>query len=65
MKFGLRMPSLKKSLAARTSPKRALRSKLRAPKGLGVLTNPKKALQNRVYNRTTVDVRQIAKKHGK
>ena len=55
MKFGLRIPSLKKRIAARTSVKRMLRHNLglKAPRGWGWLTNPKRALYNRVYNRTT------------
>ncbi|MEW6206642.1 MAG: hypothetical protein AB1516_15115 [Pseudomonadota bacterium] len=55
MKFGIRKPSLKKRIAARTSVKRVLRHNLglKAPKGYGLLTTPKKAAYNRVYNRTT------------
>ena len=55
MKFGLRIPSLKKRTAARTSGKRMLRHNLglKAPRGWGWLTNPKRALYNRIYNRTT------------
>lgn len=55
MKFGLRIPSLKKRIAARTSAKRMLRHNLglKAPRGWGWLTNPKRALYNRIYNRTT------------
>lgn len=53
MKFGFRTPSLKKRISARTSVKRAIRSKVRVPKGYGILTNPKKAMYNKVYNRTT------------
>lgn len=55
MRFGLRRPSWKKSLAARTSVKRWLRHSagLKAPRGWGWLTDPKRALYNRVYNRTT------------
>ncbi len=58
MKFGLRKPSLKKSIAARTSFKRYMRHSLglKAPRGWGWLTNPKKAAYNRVYNRTTFSV---------
>jgi len=58
MKFGIRTPSLRKSIAARTSPKRAIKNALglRAPKGYGWFTNPKKAAYNRVYNRTTVSI---------
>lgn len=56
MKFGIRTPSLKKRIAARTSPARFVRHSLgfKAPKGWGWLTNPKKAAYNRVYNKTTV-----------
>ncbi len=56
MKFGIRTPSPRKSLAARTSVKRQVRSKLRAPRDYGWMTDPKKALYNRVYNRTTVSM---------
>lgn len=55
MKFGFRTPSLKKRIAARTSPARFVRHSLglKSPRGWGWLTNPKKAVYNRVYNRTT------------
>jgi hypothetical protein len=53
MKFGFRMPSLKKRIAARTSVKRMIRSKVRMPKGYGFISNPKKAIYNRIYNKTT------------
>jgi len=58
MKFGLRTPSLRKSIAARTSVKRFVRHNigLKAPKGYGWFTNPKKALYNRIYTRTTFSV---------
>ena len=58
MKFGVRRPSFRKSIAARTSWKRAVRHSLglKAPRGMGWLTNPKKAAYNRVYNRTTVSL---------
>lgn len=58
MKFGIRTPSLKKRIAARTSVKRMIRHNLgvKAPKGLGWVTNPKKAAYNRVYSRTTKGV---------
>ena len=56
MKFGLRTPSLRKRIAARTSWKRVLRHSLgvKAPRGYGWLTNPRRAAYNRVYNRTTI-----------
>jgi len=58
MKFGLRIPSLKKRIAARTSLKRVVRHSLglKAPRGWGWVTNPKKAAYNRIYNRTTFGI---------
>jgi len=55
MKFGIRTPSLRKRIAARTSPARFLRHSLglKAPRGWGWVTNPKRAAYNRIYNRTT------------
>lgn len=55
VRFGFRIPSLKKRLAARTSLKRYVRHSfgIKAPRGWGWLTNPRKAAYNRVYNRTT------------
>jgi hypothetical protein len=57
MKFGLRTPSLRGRIAARTSWKRFARHSLglKAPRGMGWLTNPKRAAYNRMYNRTTLD----------
>ncbi len=60
MKMGLRTPSLKKSLKARTTG-RAKRAIKRAvipaygKKGTGFIKNPKKAMYNKVYQKTTVD----------
>lgn len=64
MKFGMRTPSLKKRIAARTSTKRFIRHNLgvKASRGWGWLTNPKKAAYNRVYNRTTFDIFELIKK---
>jgi hypothetical protein len=58
MKIGIRIPSLTKRIAARTSWKRIVRNQmgLKAPRGWGWLTNPRKAAYNRVYNRTTIDL---------
>ncbi len=54
-KFGIRTPSLRKRIAARTSVKRLIRHNLglKTPRGYGWLTNPGRAAYNRVYNRTT------------
>lgn len=58
MKFGFRIPSIKKRIAARTSWKRLVRHSLglKAPRGFGFVTNPKKALYNKVYQKVTIDV---------
>jgi hypothetical protein len=55
MKFGLRMPSLKRRISARTSLKRIVRHRagLKMPRGYGFITNPKKFAYNKVYNRTS------------
>ena len=55
MKFGMRTPSPKKMISARTSPASFVRHRLgvKAPRGCGWLTNPKRAAHNRVYSRTT------------
>jgi len=55
VKFGFRIPSLKKRIAARLSWKRYVRHSLglKAPRGWGWLTNPRRALYNRIYNRTS------------
>lgn len=70
MKFGFRVPSLKKRIAARTSWKRIVRHNLglKAPRGLGIITDPKKAVYNKIYNKTTFgigDVLKVNLKKGK
>ncbi len=66
MKFGLRKPSLKKSLSARTKG-RATRAVKKAlilgygKKGTGFLKNPKKAVYNKVYRKTTFSVSDLFK----
>ena len=61
MKFGIRKPSLRKMIGARTSPARFVRHSLglKAPRGYGWLTNPKSAAYNRIYNRTSVSAWSI------
>ena len=63
MKFGFRKPSLRKSIAARTSVKRYIRHSLgfKAPRGWGWLTNPKRAAYNRMYYRTTFGWQSLLK----
>lgn len=58
MKYGMRKPSIKRSISARTTG-RAKRSVKRAinpyygKKGTGWITNPKKAVYNKIYHKTT------------
>ena len=61
MKFGVRKPSIRKSIAARTSVKRMVRHNLgfKAPRGWGWLTSPKRAAYNRIYSRTTTSLWSI------
>jgi hypothetical protein len=64
MKFGLRVPSLKKRISARTSIKRQVvhRVGIKMPKGYGWIRNPKKFAYNMVYNKTSFDVFKLIKK---
>jgi len=64
MKFGVRKSSWRKSLAARSSWKRALRHNLgmKAPRGYGWFTNPKRAAYNRAYNRTSISFTSLVGK---
>ena len=64
MKFGIRIPSLKKRISARTSIKRQLvhRAGLKMPKGYGWVRNPEKYLYNKVYNKTSFDNFKLLKK---
>ncbi|MBZ4647466.1 MAG: hypothetical protein JG777_2955 [Clostridia bacterium] len=59
----MRKPSIKKSIAARTSVKRYIRHSLgvKAPRGWGWISNPKKALYNKVYRKTTFSIFDIFK----
>lgn len=64
MKFGMRKPSIKRSIKARTTgrAKRALKSAINplyGKKGMGIITNPKKALYNKVYKKTTFGLSDI------
>ncbi|WP_430885157.1 hypothetical protein [Fusibacter sp. JL216-2] len=64
MKFGIRTPSLKKRISARTSLKRQVVHKagLKMPRGYGWVRNPKKYAYNKVYNRTSFDIFKLLKK---
>lgn len=65
MKVGVRKPSLKKSISARTTgrAKRAVKSSvnpLYGKKGIGWVNDPKKAAYNKVYNKTTTSIRSTS-----
>lgn len=58
MKVGMRKPSIKKSISARTTGKAKRKLKKAVipgyeQKGTGFIKNPKKAMYNKVYNKTT------------
>lgn len=66
MKFGVRKPSLKRSIKARTTgrAKRAVKKALipgYGKKGTGWIKNPKKAAYNKVYKKTTFSIFDIFK----
>lgn len=66
MKFGMRKPSIRKSISARTTG-RAKRSIKKAiipgygKKGSGWIKNPKKAAYNKIYNKTTFSIWDLFK----
>lgn len=66
MKFGMRKPSITKSLKARTTTKykRKLKKALipgYGNKGMGWAKNPKKAAYNKVYKKTTLSIWDLFK----
>lgn len=66
MKFGMRTPSIKKSISARTTGKieRAVKSSvnpLYGEKGMGYINDPEKAVYNKVYNKTSFGVGDLFK----
>ncbi|HHX37539.1 MAG TPA: hypothetical protein GX717_06120 [Clostridiaceae bacterium] len=66
MKFGLRKPNIKKSIKARTTGKWKRKIKKAiipgyGKKGMGWIRDPKRAAYNKIYNKTTMDVRDLFK----
>ena len=66
MKFGMRTPSLKRSISARTTGqlKRSVKRAIipgYGKKGKGWIKNPKKALYNKVYHKTTFSIFDLFK----
>jgi len=65
MKIGVRKPSIKRSVKARTTGrmKRALKSSIDptyGKKGMGWIKDPKRAAYNSIYRKTTVSVKDLA-----
>jgi hypothetical protein len=66
MKFGMRKPSISRSLKARTTG-RAKRSVKRAvipgygQRGMGLIKDPKRSVKNAVYKRTTFSIWDLFK----
>ena len=66
MKFGMRKPSLKRSLKARTTgrAKRGVKKALipgYGKKGMGWIKNPKKAAYNKIYKKTSFSLFDLFK----
>lgn len=66
MKFGVRKPSIKRSIKARTTgkAKRAVKKAVipgYGKKGAGWVKNPKKAAYNKVYNKTSFSLFDLFK----
>lgn len=66
MKFGMRKPSLKRSIKARTTGKikRKIKKAINpfyGKKGMGYIRNPKKAIYNKIYNKTTFGISDLLK----
>lgn len=67
MKFGIRKPSLKRSISARTTgkAKRAIKKSVvpgYGKKGMGYVKSPKKAVYNKIYNKTSFSIFDLFKK---
>lgn len=67
MKVGIRKPSIKRSVKARTTgrAKRVIKSAVNpfyGKKGTGYISNPKKAVYNKVYKKTSISAVDLIKK---
>lgn len=66
MKFGIRKPSIKKSISARTTGRlnRAVKKAILpgyGKKGMGWIRNPKKAAYNKIYSKTSFSIWDLFK----
>ena len=69
MKMGMRKPSIKKSIKARTTGKvkRSIKrsvNPLYGKKGMGFIKDPERSVKNAIYHRTTIGVGDIIKQAG-
>lgn len=69
MKIGIRKPSIKKSISARTTGKVKRKLKrvvnpLYGKKGMGFIENPAKAIKGKIYRKTTVSAKSVGKGLG-
>jgi hypothetical protein len=64
MKLGIRMPSIKKTISSKLSPKRIVKNALHLnlPNGVGAVVHPKKAIYNKIYNKTSFSIFDLIKK---
>ena len=67
MKLGMRKPSIKKSIKARTTgkAKRAIKKAVvpgYGKKGTGIIKDPEKAIYNKVYEKTSFSILDLFKK---
>lgn len=66
MKVGIRKPSIKKSISARTTGKvkrklKRIANPLYGKKGMGFIKNPGKAIKGKIYRKTTVSAKGAVK----
>lgn len=69
MKFGMRKPSIKRSISASTTGKlkRSIKRTINpvyGKRGMGFINNPQKAVYNKTYNMTTFSVRDVSGRSG-
>lgn len=62
MKFGIRKPSVKRSISARTTGRakrtfKRMTNPFYGKKGMGWIRNPKKAAYGKIYNKTTISAK--------
>jgi hypothetical protein len=66
MKIGIRKPSIKKAIKAKTTgkAKRAVKkavNPLYGKKGMGAVKDPVKSAKNKIYKKTTIGIKDILK----